>query len=123
MRMLITSEIEHPPGVCPQFVVSGIERVGQGERPMCRSVFHLQLLPFHEIAVRCEQFHVHDFAQVCEPPLVAHEVAGVVDMEVHFLLRQACAETFHAGSKGIHGCNIFMALRRDVPYGANKCIK
>ena len=102
---------------------------------MCRSVLHLQLLPFHEIAVRREQFHIHDFAQVGEPPLVApcdvclipdsisHEVAGVVDMQVHFFLRQAGAESFHAGGEGIYGCNIFMALCRDAPYSANKCIK
>ena len=99
MGVLVSSEVEHPPGVSPQLIVSGIERVCQGERAVRRSVLHLQLLPFHEISVRREEFHVHDFAQVGEPPLVApcdvcfipdgisHEVTGVVNMEVHFFLR------------------------------------
>ena len=132
MRVLVSSEVEHPPGVSPQLIVSGIERVCQGERAVRRSVLHFQLLPFYEISVRREEFHVHDFAQVGEPPLVApcdvcfipdgisYEVTGVVDMEVHFFLWQAGSEAFHAGGEGVYGHDFFMGLCYNTHRGTTK---
>ena len=80
---------------------------------MRRTVRHFQLLAFHEVAVRREQLHVEDAAQVgglavvaaCDiafvPDGVAQEIAGVVDVQVHFLLRQRLAENPYAVGEGV----------------------
>ena len=113
MRVLVFAEVEHPACVCPQLVVSGIERVGEDEGPVRRSVGHVQLLAFDEVSVGREEFHVEDAAQVGEPPPVgpcdvalvphgvAHEVTGVVHVEIDFFLGQRGAEPCDTGGEGV----------------------
>ena len=92
---------------------------------MRRAVRHLQLLAFHEIAVRREKFHIKDFAEVgertssraCDVPLVpyrvAYEIASIVDMQIDFFLWQYVAEMCHTAGKGINA--------RGVSFGRVLC--
>ena len=113
MGIFALPEVEHPTRIGPQFVVTGIKRVLQHEHAVGRTVFHLQLLPFHGITVRREKLHIENLAQVGQrapvrardiafvPNGIAEEIAGVVQMEIRLFLRQAHSETFHLAVKGI----------------------
>ena len=103
----------HLSGIGPQFIIPGIERVGEYEHAVRHAVRHLELLALHEVAVRREQFHVEDPAQRGQragialrhvafiPYCVADEVACVVEMKIHFFLRQRLAECLHLAVEGV----------------------
>ena len=56
--MLVTAEVQHPTRIGAQFVISGVQGVGEQKSTVRRAVRHFQLLAFHQITVRREQFHV-----------------------------------------------------------------
>ena len=106
----------HLSGIGPQFIIPGIERVGEYEHAVRHAVRHLELLALHEVAVRREQFHVEDPAQVGEcapvglrhvtlvPDGVADEITGIVEVQVHLLLRQRPSECLHLAVEGVGVC-------------------
>ena len=98
------SPVQLPSGVGPQLEESRVEGVGQCEESAAPSVAHLHQLALHEESVVVPQFgiqHAADSARASavgapcvgrEPEGVAQEVASVVHVHVHLLLRHALPE-------------------------------
>ena len=92
-------EIQHPARVGPQLVVARIERIFQHELAAgVSSSAHDDALPLHHKAVGREQFHIEHLAHIGRleivgaehvglvPERIAHEIAGVVGVDIHFFL-------------------------------------
>ena len=100
MLALITAPIELPARIGSQFIIAGIGRIGKAERAVAHAVSQAQRLPFHQIAILVEEFGIKHTADVrgrhlavsehirLVPDGVAQEVAVVVHVYRHYLLRR-----------------------------------
>ena len=103
MGVFRLSPVELPTGVGPKFEVSRIQSVWQGEKPAAPSVAHLHQLAFYEEPVVVPQLGVQHAADLArptavrpagkrrEPDRIAQEVASIVHLHEHLLLRDALA--------------------------------
>ena len=92
-------EIQHPCRVGTHLVEAGVQRVFQQERAAGLTVSHHQLQRLNGKADRVHEFYIEDAAQVrclqrsavhhvCfEPNVLAFIIRGVVEMQIHALLR------------------------------------
>ena len=105
MLSLKHSPIELPSGVCSQFIITRISLLVDDEVGISPSVIHLHQFPLHQISFLIVEFnikHATDLGRLAvvglgaegrEPDGVANEVAGVVHVDIYFLLRQVVPET------------------------------
>ena len=112
---LIQSPVELPACVGPQFVIASIGIVVDDEVGVASSVGHFHQLALHEVSLLVVEFHVEYTANLGglsvvglggvgrEPYCVADEVAGVVEMDIHLLLRQGLSEAFEMVHEDVHG--------------------
>ncbi|MBQ7427614.1 MAG: hypothetical protein IJV20_10260 [Prevotella sp.] len=106
--MLRLSPVQLPAGICPQFVVTAIERVIELEESLSSPLLHLHNLPLHQVSVMVPQLGVEHAAdlrgpvrvrlsRICrEPDGVPQEIARVVHVHEHLLLRDPLAEEAEA---------------------------
>ena len=93
------SEVQHPRREGTHLVEAGVQRVLQQERAAGLSVSHHQLLRLNGKADGVHEFHVEDTAEVgglqrsavhhvcLEPDMLALIIRGVIEMQIHPLLR------------------------------------
>ena len=100
-------EVEHPTGIGPQFIIAGIEGVGQGKlsASVARGTDD-DVLPLHQQTVGREQFHIQDATHIGRhqlvgphhvclvPQRVAHEIALIVGMYIYLLLHLRLTSLF-----------------------------
>ena len=98
-RRYAGSEVQHPRREGTHLVEAGVQRVLQQERTAGLSVSHHQLLRLYGEADGVHEFHVENTAKVgglqrrtvhhvcLEPDVLALIIRGVVEMQIHALLR------------------------------------
>ena len=97
-RGLVT-EIQHIPRVCPDFEKSRSNKAVEGYGTVCLTMLEFQLAFVLDESARVEQIDIEHFTQVCrarfvgshhvslEKDFLTLEVCGVVEMDIHLLLR------------------------------------
>ena len=116
--------VQLPPRISPQLVETAVERVGQREVTVSATVLHLHELALHEEAVLVQEFHIQHTTHIrggtfvsaasedAVPDGVPKEIAGVVHVHEHLLLREALAEAREPVSPPLNRGGRRSSLRR-----------